>query len=179
MPNLSRRRARGVALFISLVLLLVLTIIGVSSVQTTSLETRMARNEYDVLLAFQAAESALRDAEVFLDTVEDTDDFTDAGVDGLWNIPDPGDDYRWEEDGVWDDGRSRVAEEIGELVTATPRYLVEHLVTVSQGENPYQISPDYPSPDDVVAIFRVTARGLGGSENAQVLLQTTYGKKIN
>jgi type IV pilus assembly protein PilX len=51
-----------VALFISLVLLLLLTIIGVSAVQTTSLELRMARNDNDTLLAFQSAESALRDA---------------------------------------------------------------------------------------------------------------------
>ena len=58
----------GVALFISLVLLLVLTILGVSVVQTTSLEIRMARNEHDSLLAFEAAESALRDAEAALET---------------------------------------------------------------------------------------------------------------
>ena len=57
------RKQTGVALFISLILLLILTIIGVSSVQTTSLEVRMSRNSYDSLLAFQAAEAALRDAQ--------------------------------------------------------------------------------------------------------------------
>ena len=62
-------RQRGVALFISLVLLLVLTIIGVSSVQTTSLEVRMTGNEHNAMLAFQAAESALRDAEDQLENV--------------------------------------------------------------------------------------------------------------
>ena len=55
-------KQRGVALFISLVLLLVLTIIGVSSVQTTSLEVRMTRNEHDTLLAFQAAAASNLDA---------------------------------------------------------------------------------------------------------------------
>ena len=52
---MSRKKQLGVALFISLVLLLVLTIIGVSAVQTTSLEERMARNTHDNVLAFQSA----------------------------------------------------------------------------------------------------------------------------
>ena len=43
-------KQEGVALFISLVLLLLLTIIGVSAVQTTSLELRMARNDNDTLI---------------------------------------------------------------------------------------------------------------------------------
>ncbi len=60
------RNQRGVALFISLVLLLVLTIIGVSAVQTTSMEERMARNTHDSVLAFEAAEVALRTGETFL-----------------------------------------------------------------------------------------------------------------
>ena len=60
------KNQRGVALFISLVLLLVLTIIGVSAVQTTSLEERMARNTNDSVLAFESAEVALRTAETFL-----------------------------------------------------------------------------------------------------------------
>ena len=60
------KNQRGVALFISLVLLLVLTIIGVSAVQTTSMEERMARNTHDSVLAFEAAEVALRTGETFL-----------------------------------------------------------------------------------------------------------------
>ena len=79
----SRRTSRGVALFISLVLLLMLTILGVSAVQGTSLEARMARNDHDTLLAFQAAESALRDAEDQLETITSTVNFTDAGANGL------------------------------------------------------------------------------------------------
>ena len=62
----------GMALFVSLVLLLVLTLLGISAVQTTGLETRMARNDHDALLAFQAAESALREAETRLDTLTST-----------------------------------------------------------------------------------------------------------
>ena len=53
----------GAVLIISLIMLLLLTLKGASSIQTTSLEEKMAGNLRDLNLAFQAAESALRDAE--------------------------------------------------------------------------------------------------------------------
>jgi type IV pilus assembly protein PilX len=53
----------GAVLVISLIMLLLLTLIGVTGMQTTSLEEKMAGNTRDRSVAFQAAESALRDAE--------------------------------------------------------------------------------------------------------------------
>jgi len=53
----------GAALLISLILLLVLTFLGISSMQTTTLEERMAANQKDYYLAFEAAEYALVVAE--------------------------------------------------------------------------------------------------------------------
>lgn len=180
MSFMSARRAQGVALFISLVLLLVLTIIGISSVQTTSLETRMARNEHDTLLAFQAAESALRDAETWLqtnvDSVDDTDVFSDGGANGLWLVADdPGESDRWLEANVWTGNGSVEADTALNEVSEAPRYLIEHLGDVSRTENPWQIRTDYPDPVDRIAMFRITSRGVGGSANAQVLLQSTFG----
>ena len=96
----------GVALFISLVLLLALTIVGVSSVQTTSLEVRMTRNEHDATLAFQAAESALRDAEEDLEAMASTAGFSDAGAGGLYNVARLGDPEHWEDSDVWSGDRS-------------------------------------------------------------------------
>jgi type IV pilus assembly protein PilX len=136
-------RNRGVALFISLVLLLVLTIIGISAVQTTSLETRMARNEYDTLLAFQAAESALRDAEAFLETVVTTALFTDTAVDpGLWTVADVGDPNRWDEANVWT-GANSIEAPVGGVVAEEPRYIIEHVASVVREENAYQLSDPY------------------------------------
>ncbi|MGB1579957.1 MAG: pilus assembly PilX family protein [Nevskiales bacterium] len=56
----------GAALVVSLLFLLVLTIIGIASVSTTTLQERMANNTREQNLAFQAAESALRDGEAWL-----------------------------------------------------------------------------------------------------------------
>ena len=174
-------RNHGVALFISLVLLLILTIAGVSAVQTTTLETRMARNEHDTLLAFQAAESALRDGEAFIETLVSTAGFNPAGNNGLWTVAELGDPEPWEDPDVWTGGSSRPADtEVGEVVAEQPRYLVEHVATVIQEENAYQIEDPYAgTASDRVEIFRVTARGVGGTERAQVLLQSTYGRILN
>jgi Tfp pilus assembly protein PilX len=57
--NYHAPRESGSALIISLVILLVLTIIGVSSIGSTNLEERMAQNFENSELTFQAAESAI------------------------------------------------------------------------------------------------------------------------
>ena len=57
------RRQRGVSLFVVLILLLVMTLLGLAVLRTTLLDERMSANLYDRSLSFQAAETALRDAE--------------------------------------------------------------------------------------------------------------------
>lgn len=56
-------RQRGATLLIALVLLVVMTLLGLSSIRSTSMQERMGANLYDRSLAFQAVESALREAE--------------------------------------------------------------------------------------------------------------------
>lgn len=173
----------GVALFISLVLLLVLTILGVSVVQTTSLEIRMARNEHDNLLAFEAAESALRDAEAALQVTTSTFAYNDGGVGGLWDMPDVDDGNRWEDDAIWTDGRTIVAATaVGAVANQPqPRYMIEHIATVQRDENAYQQDNEYNAAgsSDSVDVFRVTALGFGGSPNSRAMLQTTFGRILD
>jgi type IV pilus assembly protein PilX len=176
-------RNTGVALFISLVLLLVLTILGVSVVQTTSLEIRMARNEHDTLLAFEAAESALRDAEAVIEATTSTVLYNDAGNGGLWNLPELTDGNRWENTAIWSDGRSIMAPTPVDAVAGQvqPRYMIEHIASVQRDENAYQQDNKYNNAGtaDSVEVFRVTALGFGGSPNSRVMLQTTYGRVLD
>ena len=178
-PRLNNpQKQRGVALFISLVLLLVLTIIGVSSVQTTSLEVRMTRNEHDTLLAFQAAESALRDAEVDLLDETSTADFDGTG--GKYEIADLGVDERYLDGATWGGTNSVVAAAVAG--TAAPaRYIIEYIGPVLRDENAHQQEDPYAGSATVarVEMFRVTARGVGGTQNAQVFLQTTFGRILD
>ena len=60
---MNRHKQHGVALAIALILLVIMTLLGLSGVRTVGLEEKMASNTYDRSLAFQAAEAALRAGE--------------------------------------------------------------------------------------------------------------------
>ena len=62
----SRCRQKGAVLIFCLVFLAILTMLGVSGMESTILEERMSGNMRDYTLAFQAAESALKNAEAWL-----------------------------------------------------------------------------------------------------------------
>lgn len=171
------RTQAGVALFISLVLLLVLTIIGVSAVQSTSLEVRMARNDYDSLLAFQAAESALRDGEAVVEVLPGLGGFTDTGVNGLWTIAPMGETARWEDPAVWAGANSIAANSAMNEVATQPRYIIEHVASVVKVENAVQLDDPYGAGGTTqIEMFRVTARGTGGTDAAVVTLQSIFGR---
>ena len=176
-PHLSTVNGqRGVALFVSLVLLLVLTIIGVSAVQSTSLEVRMARNDHDSLLAFQAAESALRDAEAAIEALPGTAGFNDAGANGLWTVAPMDETQRWNDANAWANGTSVEGSAMAEVATQ-PRYMIEHVASVIKVENAVQIDDPYGGGASAqIEMFRVTARGTGGTDAATVVLQSIWGR---
>ena len=58
----ARRRQSGAVLVVALLFLLIITMLGVSSMQSTTGEERMSGNVRDTNNAMQAAEAALRDA---------------------------------------------------------------------------------------------------------------------
>ncbi|PAU66041.1 pilus assembly protein PilX [Pseudomonas sp. PIC25] len=157
-------RQRGSALIISLVFLLLLTMIGVSSIQDSTLQERMAGNERDRNLAFQAAEAALREGEAFLR--EQSPTFTASGTGGLLSPDYTGAkptaaNYPWA-------SRSRAGASLAG-VNSVPRYVIEWLTTQATG-------PSDQIEVSVVNSYRITARAVGGSTDAVVLLQATYSR---
>ena len=178
---LTRNKEEGVVLFMCMVMLLLLTVLGISSVQTTTLQQRMARNAGDTNLAFQAAESALRDGEEYLETLTALTDFDGANAEnnGFYYEEDPGNDPNWKTlDWSGADGY-RDAETSITGVEITPKYIVEHVKTVisdADALNLDNIGQDTGSGR--TQIFRVTARGTGGTATAQVMIQGTYGKRL-
>lgn len=64
----ARAHQSGAALIIVVLLLLIMTLLGLASLRATLLEERMAGAMVDRNLAFQAAESALRAGEAFVDS---------------------------------------------------------------------------------------------------------------
>ncbi len=58
-PPRAPRRERGAVLIVSLILLVVMTLLGVTSMNSTSLEEKMAANTQETTRAFQTAETGL------------------------------------------------------------------------------------------------------------------------
>jgi type IV pilus assembly protein PilX len=160
-------RQRGVALAVVLILLLVVTLIGVASLRGVVLEERMAANQYDRSLAFQAAEAALRLGEKHVaDHVPTPADGAacDAGV-----CPKPieGDPPRWEAEDAW---QSVEMEALGPLAGEAPQYIIEYL-----GDT-FPCDPNDPAGTaNECKRYRITARSQpGGEDRASVVLQSIY-----
>jgi type IV pilus assembly protein PilX len=176
---LSSGNQKGVALFMSLVMLLILTILGLSSVQTTTLQERMSRNSRDSNLAFQAAESALRDGEDILEGLNALTLF-DAGTKGYFFEKDPGLDPNWR-DVTWADGGGNYVTGTTNInsVPSQPKFILEHVKAVisdADALNLDNIGQDTGSGR--TQIFRVTAYATGGTDAARIMLQATYGKRF-
>lgn len=176
---LAGRRAQrqgGVVLLISLAVLLLLTLAGLASVQTMSLQTRLAGNAQDNLLAFQAAELALREAEAFLLRERlDPARFTAQGSAGLWRPAAFAAVPPWRTPGVWTAAAgSRAVDSPPSGLAAPPRYLIEWLATLDGSDNPHLIDESASAPSTPTAIFRITARGVGATANAEARLQSTF-----
>ena len=174
------RSQGGVALLLSLAILLLLSLVGLASVQTMSLQVRLAGNAQDNLLAFQAAELALREAEAFLVREElDPSRFRAQGSAGLWRPAAFGTAPPWRRPGVWAAASgSRSVDSPPPGVAAAPRYLIEWLATLDGSENPHLVQESPSAPPAPTAIFRITARGVGASANAQARLQSTFAVRL-
>lgn len=160
----------GVVLIISLIMLLLLTLIGTSSMQTTSLEEKMAGNIRDRNLAFQAAESALNTAEASLNSPAVLPVFTVAGAGGFYLDNDPANpnptasailtDAFWTTNSV---ATSSVST-LGNGIT-TPVYIIQKLPAACFGTCP---------PDSTSTPYKITVRATGASTNTVVILQSIY-----
>ena len=175
-----RHKQEGVVLFMSLVMLLIITVLGLSSVQTTSMQERMARNSRDTNLAFQSAESAIQDAETFLETFNSLVDFdaADAADSGLYYEDDYDEDTNWSQID-WDsaDGSYITANTAIAGVADPSKYIIEHVKTIVSDVdrlNLNNIGQDTGSGR--AQVFRVTVFGTGGTDTAHVMIQSTYGK---
>jgi len=177
---LTMQRQRGAVLIVSMIVLLLLTILGVTSMRTTALEERMAGNARDRHVAFEAAEAALADAEDFVATIATTGPFDLNGADGLYS-----DDtslanietyVSW--DGV-DPTRGFInATNIGtgEGLGTPPKYVVQFITSFGTEVDRTNLDNyGQGTGGGKTGLFRITARGTGGSDNSVVFLQSVYG----
>lgn len=172
-----RRDARGLALVVGLVILVVVLVLGLAAVRLGAMEERMAGYARDRGLAFQAAEAALREAEALVDAVQpmpppatsgtaaDCTDITrDQATVRACPPPAPQDTPRWT-DTAFNGWRDASTVGTGTLAL-TPQYFAEYL----GNEFPCGESPDAPRN---CRRYRITARA-GGNGRAAAMLQSVY-----
>jgi len=157
-------RERGAALVVALVFLLIMTVLGVTSMSSTTLQERMAGNLRDNNLAFQAAEAALRNGE---DLLRQATLPVFNGSDGLLQMQDQGGQAHFWSTYDWNEN-SQAGDAVAGVPNA-PRFVVEELppLPAEGGSLRFGALPE-------VGFYRVTAYGTGGTEDAVVILQTTY-----
>jgi len=167
---------RGVVLVASLIILLIMTLVGVSSMRTTILEERMTGAMQDQNRAFQAAESALRDAERYFQDAT-LDDFNNEN--GLYK-------FNADELPVWHGSNQR---------PGTGGFMVYSVNRPGTGSQPAALPDvarqpeyfiekykDFTLPGESLELrgltesdqYRVTTRGFGANENTIIVLRSTY-----
>lgn len=162
------RHERGAALITGLIFMVVLTLLATAAMRTTLLEEKMAGNARDVDLAFQAAEAALRAGEQVLNGASlpvfaaSGAYLTAAGVNAR------GSDTYWMQTHNWTNDSVAVSP-VPAGVHSAPRFVIEQMPAIPGQGGSLKAGPIAES-----GVFRVTARGIGGTSNTSVFLQETY-----
>ena len=174
-----RGRQGGAVLIFCLVFLAILTMMGVSGMESTVLEERMSGNMRDHATAFQAAESALKEAEAWLINRTTLPVTSDDGTTTVWNEdaadPDVNDGlYWWDHGNVndtwWDNNGIELTGDVAG-VQDQPAYLIEEYRTVDSGQSLAIGSGENNVPR---TFHRITARGVGVNPTTEVTVQTTF-----
>jgi type IV pilus assembly protein PilX len=163
-----RNRQTGVVLVISLIMLLLLTLIGLTGTQVTSLEEKMAGNTQDQNVAFQAAESTLKEAERFI--LESSLAIYD-GSNGLLDRSDPlnlDSEPGYFDHSTWTAENSYSIADFGEKFSNNssksipdPRFVIVKVTQIGTGV-------------DAKTVFKITARAQGLSPGTQIILQEYF-----
>jgi len=152
-----------------------MTLIGVTAMQTTTLEEKMAGNTRDRNLALQAAESALRDAEALVEGAVSTAAFDGTG--GLYGTDDAEPDYSAASS--WSGTSSKAYSGSISEVATQPRYFIQRVGIISGAGGPINIGVyGRRQTSGDVTTFRITARGTGATDASLAIVRSHYGKKF-
>jgi type IV pilus assembly protein PilX len=174
------RTQRGAILVTSLLLLLVLTVLGITMMKMTNMQERMAGNTRDISLALQAAEAALRDGERVVSPFEVPDprvasllptgglgcDICQPGALPL-DIANPG-AFDWAANAM-EYGVSGTQE--FDMLAEDPQFKITEIAFV---EDSFLNGQDYF--EDGRSFYQVTAHSSGATGLANVVLQSTYAR---
>ena len=170
------RNERGIVLFVSLILLLILTLLGVTVARMQTGEERMAQNDHNHQIALQSAEAALRYVEVELKKGTYTQFAQNANgqywflaangsvVDTLnWSAPAPGTVLPYAGPAI-----------AAMPLSAVPVFLIEKMPTVACTKGCGLNEQGYNKNTGQGGVYRVTTHGYGGDATSGATLQAIF-----
>jgi type IV pilus assembly protein PilX len=166
---------KGSALVVALTILLVLTILGVSAMRGTALQDKMAGNALDSQIAFEAAEFALRQAEILLEsqTLSEADYGPNGGTGGYFDFKGLNPEA-WTIENNWNNNAVDANTYNGN-VSRFPHFMIQKVDAKVNLEDSPGLGGGYGVDRFVgLNVFQVSARGYGISPNSRVMLQVYY-----
>ncbi len=169
-----RSSQKGAVLVFGLILLLALTLLGISTMQGSVFDEKMAGNSKDRNFAFQAAESALRNGELWLQDNASQPLATTTGGNGVWDLNSPGPGSWWlNGGGPWGNGAPAVVGLAGiSYVSTQPQRIIEEGAFIRDS-----LAVGQQQAASGLNFYRVTVKAVGGTDKAVVQLQTMYSRR--
>ena len=195
-----RIKQQGTVLIFSLVILIVLTLLGISAMQVSTMEEIMAGNMKDCNQGFQAAEAAIRDATNWLSTRTQKPQSNLSATNNVYSIDayTLGDaltpatlNFDWDNYaigyGALDAGSATITNVIGSCnpgtapsgAVMTDLYSLPCSVIEEHDFIPDDLDPDTYAKGIGRNYYRITSRGFGGTPKAQPRLEAILYLRYN
>lgn len=169
----NKSREKGAVLVVSMLLLMVMILLGLTAMQMTRMEERMAGNTRDGNLAFQGAEAGLRNAEDWIRLLpERPEPCASAPCTLVWERDDLPEDLRGQSLAWWQsNGREFGVPAVTEMaeLAREPIFVVNEMQFV-----PDDLDVD-PSGRD---FYRISASSSGATATAQSVLESAYARRF-
>ena len=165
----SATNQKGFVLPVGMILLGVMTVLGIGAMRDSAMQERMSQNYIDREVSFQAAESALRIAEIktlrnSYETISASNNFVNTS-----ESPQLAHDYSnlaFEDDQSFGTPLTTVST----ASASVPRVIIEEL----QDRSSLKKGKDEGNPDAAARFFRVTAYAEGQTDSARTTLQAVF-----
>ncbi|MFT6924524.1 MAG: type IV pilus assembly protein PilX [Psychromonas sp.] len=173
------KKQSGAVLVISIVILLVLTFLVLSVTQSGVVQEKMTAAVRDSHISQEIAESGLRDAEHYIETLVTINGFNDTGNGGLYTQEKgPADLF---DPSIWADSKTRVATTSvsGQLEAS---YYIEYLGIQNLSDDDLGAvnitGYGTTTGGGNLNIFKVVSRSLGANGNSERIVEIYYGKRL-
>jgi|GEM_PF-1890226 len=180
------KKQQGAALITALVFMGILTLLGISAMRSNTMDVRIHNAMKDRANAFQCAEAALRQGEIFINKRRTRPDDSKAGVPDqsvgeVWRVNTPvlnnmvNESASWWQINGWTD--LSLQDPNPQIGCKNPAiYIVQSLGGVGQnGSGDLSFKAEAESQVDG---YRISSRSEGVSDSAVVILQSTYTRQF-